>query len=223
MALIFPSSPTVGQTYTSGSSATYTWNGSIWEITTPPTLLVAQTVTSSYAPKAPAVNNSFSGTENLTITATTTAPTQPTTAQANYEMWKWENGVMNYSLKHRHDSATGATTGTGDYLFSLPTGYTFNTTFHPLFTSNIGTAVAENVYVQIAIPGSVGYVRQLGSAVTRLCAVPYTNTTFRLFLQEAQGTGDPGTYKRAMGNGNYTFNNGNYAVNVSFVARVNKT
>jgi hypothetical protein len=223
MALEFPSSPSVGQTYISGSSATYTWNGSNWDITAPPTLLITQTVSSSYALTAQAVNRSFAGTENLTILATTTAPTQPSVAQANFEIWKWENGVMCYSLKHRHDSATGGTAGSGDYLFTLPDGYTFNTSFHPVITSNVGTALAENVYVQFAIPGSVGYVRRTSEPIRRLCAMPFNTTSFRLFVQESQGTGTGGTYMRAIGSGNYALNANNYAVNVSFVARVNKT
>lgn len=35
MALHFPSNPSIGATYQSGSSAEYTFNGSVWNITTP--------------------------------------------------------------------------------------------------------------------------------------------------------------------------------------------
>jgi hypothetical protein len=48
MSLIFPSNPTLNQTYQTGSSATYRWNGTYWVVSTPPIsgLTVA---TASYA------------------------------------------------------------------------------------------------------------------------------------------------------------------------------
>jgi hypothetical protein len=48
MSLIFPSNPTLNQTYQTGSSATYRWNGTFWVVSTPPIsgLTVA---TASYA------------------------------------------------------------------------------------------------------------------------------------------------------------------------------
>lgn len=49
MPLIFPSSPTIGQTYASGSSALYQWNGSYWETAAPKLLVSASyALTASY-------------------------------------------------------------------------------------------------------------------------------------------------------------------------------
>lgn len=49
MPLIFPSTPTLGQTYASGSSAVYQWNGSYWETVAPKLLVSASyALTASY-------------------------------------------------------------------------------------------------------------------------------------------------------------------------------
>ena len=51
MPLIFPTNPTPNQTYQSGSSATYQWNGSYWDTITPPTQIVlnaTNAISSSY-------------------------------------------------------------------------------------------------------------------------------------------------------------------------------
>jgi hypothetical protein len=47
MALQFPSA-SIGQTYQSGSSATYKWNGVSWIVITPPTDVVLLATTASY-------------------------------------------------------------------------------------------------------------------------------------------------------------------------------
>ena len=60
MPLIFPSNPVVGQTYQSGSSSTYQWNGSYWETIIPPTQVFATAVSASLAQTASfAVTASF--------------------------------------------------------------------------------------------------------------------------------------------------------------------
>jgi hypothetical protein len=54
MPLIFPTSPTLGQTYSSGSSAVYQWNGSYWGLRSLPSTIslnasdVDYAITSSY-------------------------------------------------------------------------------------------------------------------------------------------------------------------------------
>lgn len=90
MPLIFPTSPTVNQTYQSGSSATYQWNGSFWALAAPPTATVltatsaSRAVTASFALTAAASNAasaSFASTasavntlrQNVVITGSLTA------------------------------------------------------------------------------------------------------------------------------------------------------
>jgi hypothetical protein len=47
--LSFPSNPTQGQTYQSGSSSTYLWNGDYWETSLPPTQTVLNAENAAFA------------------------------------------------------------------------------------------------------------------------------------------------------------------------------
>lgn len=49
MPLSFPSNPTIGQTYQSGSSPTYRWGGTYWDIQLPPVVTTLNAVSSSLA------------------------------------------------------------------------------------------------------------------------------------------------------------------------------
>lgn len=49
MALIFPTSASVGQLYQSGSSATYQWNGTYWQISAPTTQTFVTATSASFA------------------------------------------------------------------------------------------------------------------------------------------------------------------------------
>jgi hypothetical protein len=57
--LSFPSNPTQGQLYTSGSSATYEFNGDFWKVVAPSDITVVAAVSSSFATTA----NSLVGTQ----------------------------------------------------------------------------------------------------------------------------------------------------------------
>jgi hypothetical protein len=49
MPLIFPSSASLNQTYQSGSSAVYQYNGQFWTVVTPPTTIFATAITASFS------------------------------------------------------------------------------------------------------------------------------------------------------------------------------
>jgi hypothetical protein len=49
MPLSFPTNPSASQTYQSGSSATYTWNGTFWQTSLPPTQTVLSATTAATA------------------------------------------------------------------------------------------------------------------------------------------------------------------------------
>lgn len=49
MAISFPQTPTINQTYSSGSSATYQWNGTFWSVITPPSTIFSNAVTASFS------------------------------------------------------------------------------------------------------------------------------------------------------------------------------
>lgn len=89
MAVInFPTSPSTGQTYQTGSSATYTWNGSFWDVTRGktvaiPTSYVAQT--SSFATKAASYALTASYIESAsTATSSSLAVTASYNVSASY-------------------------------------------------------------------------------------------------------------------------------------------
>jgi hypothetical protein len=70
MALIFPSNPTQGQLYTSGSSATYEFNGGFWKVVAPSDITVIASVSASYALTGSTSNHSlFAESSSYTVTS----------------------------------------------------------------------------------------------------------------------------------------------------------
>jgi hypothetical protein len=67
MPLSFPTNPTVNQTYQSGSSATYQWNGSYWQTTLPPTQTVLNAINATSA--SVAISSSFAISSSRTISS----------------------------------------------------------------------------------------------------------------------------------------------------------
>lgn len=80
-----------------------------------------------------------------TITATTTAPTPGTIAtNVSYylQMGKTLFVTFNYS------TTTGGNAGSGTYLFSIPTGFTINTSIVPINASGIDAALGSGTALQ---------------------------------------------------------------------------
>ena len=72
---------------------------------------------------------------SITLGATTTAPTGGSRTVQRIEYQTVGDGMwLTYKL-----GMTGATVGAGDYLLSLPTGVSFNTTNNPVFTGALWT------------------------------------------------------------------------------------
>jgi hypothetical protein len=131
---------------------------------------------SGFTPLAP---KSF--TETLAIGATTTAPTKGATKVQDYINLVDDNsGWCQVSMMYRHTSA--GTAGSGDYLFSLPAGYTFDSTYHPGYTV-VGQNAAAGPGLESHIPGGRGEVNNAGIG-TYFIVVVYDATRFRL-LQES--------------------------------------
>jgi hypothetical protein len=72
MPLSFPTNPTPGQTYSSGSSAVYQWNGQYWDLSSPPVVTTeiaisaSSALTSSYALTASYLEGGPPGAKNIT-------------------------------------------------------------------------------------------------------------------------------------------------------------
>jgi hypothetical protein len=118
----------------------------------------------------------------ITIGATTTAPTKPTTTVTDKIYYKqigaktWQVEMVFYNT-----NATGANSGSGDYLFTLPNGLSFDTTVlsQAFYTGTTGGAlVLKSLVNSNAI---VGHQDGTGSVTTIGGVVPYDATRFRIF------------------------------------------
>jgi hypothetical protein len=84
---------------------------------------------------------------------------------------------------HIKQTAQG-TNGSGDYLYSLPAGYTFDTTYHPGYAV-FGTPSSATAGFDSIIPGSDGkMVNQPAGQATQLLAMVYNSTKFRLLVKD---------------------------------------
>lgn len=132
------------------------YNGSSWNVLTPTPTLNTQT--------------------GIVLTATTTAPT---TGARAIDQITWEDCGNKVKLKYQLGIA-GGTAGSGEYLFQLPTGMTFNTAANrnPLFTTTLfGTGIVNTG--KCLIPASGGVLFS-GSWSTQLYVLPYSSNTFRV-------------------------------------------
>jgi hypothetical protein len=70
----------------------------------------------------------------MVIGATTTAPTKPSPANVAVDLAWWRKNGQNMEITYdyRITSTTGGATGTGTYLFPLPSGYHVDTSVKPL-------------------------------------------------------------------------------------------
>lgn len=115
----------------------------------------------------------------MVIGATTTAPTiaASTVNTATYKReGRWAQIV--YLLIQ---TGTG-TAGSGDYLFSLPSGLVADTTVIPVYTGSVGTYLNQVQAALIAVIPSYGTYSQATSSafVASLSAFMYSSTQFRV-------------------------------------------
>jgi hypothetical protein len=220
MPLVFPSSPVTGQTYRSGSSQTYQFDGREWTtvIQSPQTFPLARTA--SFVETADTISGRDSGTMEVGFTATGTAPVKATTRERDYMDWQYVGGFIQIQMALAHVNNAGATNGIGDYLFALPTGYTWDTTAHPIVDTFIQDDMDDYTVVHGMIPGSFGFVQSDNLGWRYACAIPYTSDTFRIVLMKNLGTG--GVYGRATGNGNISYGTANWSATMEFFAKVDR-
>lgn len=121
----------------------------------------------------------------ITIGATTTAPTKPTTRVADKVYYK-QIGPKTWQVEmiYRHDNATGATNGTGDYLITLPNGLSFDQTIltQEYYTGNVGSnsyyhAIKGLPDSRVNMHSTAGY-----SATHPSSIIPWDATRFRVVL-----------------------------------------
>jgi len=85
----------------------------------------------------------------MTIGATTTAPTKASNAVESAK-WRRVGSLMEIKYSYYHTSSTGASSGNGDYLWSIPSGFSIDTSVIPSSTtstqarSHLGEFIASN-------------------------------------------------------------------------------
>ena len=140
------------------SAGYYYWNGTAWtKIGNSGSILASNTVTISATGAAPTT-----GTRTIDKTvAVDNGATRRITLQLGY---------------------VGSAAGSGDYLFSLPTGITFNTNagYNPIFTETIFNPSYSAMAPSI-IPIS-GVITQSGAWNQYMSVVPYSSTQYRIVI-----------------------------------------
>lgn len=131
---------------------------------------IAMTSTSVTVPK----NNNYSGViqNGITIGATTTAPTKGTTAVDRIVHSRVENRLI---AEYQYQQSSGGSAGSGDYLFTLPFGLSFDSSIVGFYTgaSPNSTDISKAV-VGYALPSD-------GSTISYTSAlVAYDATRFRV-------------------------------------------
>lgn len=156
----------------------YYYNGSAWAQGIGPTGATGATGPSGNAVPAWISNGP------ITFGATTSAPNTGLTSANNMSFRQL--GLREYEVVMSFKT-TGSfgTAGTGDYLFTLPSGLSFDQTlpWQTTYTSNIGNCSPE--FYRYAIPMSFGYVSSSSnpsrpSVISFI--VPYSATQFRIII-----------------------------------------
>lgn len=135
----------------------YYYNGSSW-------VTIGATTVETWSTKTP-----------VSISATTTAPTKATTTIDDYVRYR-KVGPKEYEVEYKYftTNSAGAAAGSGEYLFTLPAGLSFDVTENRLYTSNRG---APSWGYQIS--GAYGLM-VYDFNWTSVGIIPYDATRFRV-------------------------------------------
>jgi len=109
----------------------------------------------------------------ISIGGTTTAPTKGTTSIDNVKCrYVGEDAECDYTYRQ----TSGGVNGSGDYLYSLPTGFTFDLSKNPAYTGSNLNTLAEN-----SILTATGKMTEGATNTTGFYAVVYSSTQFRIW------------------------------------------
>lgn len=116
------------------------------------------------------------------VTATTTAPTHYGEPTVNTSRWRREGHEAIYEFTYTYGAFAGVT-GSGDYIYGLPSGLSFNTTQYPLFTGGNVQATNSQTPATIAsvFPAWGRGAQAAGNHFFFNAMAPYTSTTYRIY------------------------------------------
>lgn len=125
----------------------------------------------------------------ITLGATTTPPTKGTATIVVDKFW-WRRSGRDAFLRfnYRHSAAGSATGGTGDYLFTLPTNITIDSSFVTYYT----TAEGSGRFLASDAIG-VGMAGDNSSADSPGIVQPYDTNNVRLLVSGAAAAGGVGS------------------------------
>lgn len=106
----------------------------------------------------------------VTITASTTNPTKASSPTVDQGYWRRVGDSMQIRYTYGYTSNAGAASGSGDYIFSIPSGHTIDST-----KIRVSTTTTEGAC------GS-GHTSQQGNTHPMCVVKPYTTTTLALTL-----------------------------------------
>jgi len=134
----------------------------------------------------------------MTITGSSANPSKPSTPDIDAVYWRrlGKRVQVRYSLQI--SSATGGTTGTGAYLFALPTGITFDTTVITPVATNFDTAATHSETLPSMI-GGVGFATIDSTSVSDCTFLMWDTSNFQVF-RNANIVGGLGSTSCALNN-----------------------
>jgi hypothetical protein len=203
MPLIFPSNPSTGQTYQSGSSATYVYNGEAWDVQA---FGIVSVTSASFASLAASASNatsaSFSTTSSQATSASLAIRTRHT-APTGWQLYSVDTNMYNIGSQNLWASSPSFTFLSGSNItFVIPTGFTSTKVVFDYW--NWGDAGSNNAAV-----GSLRYSMSsslLGGNVSGLGMASWSNpiaggvtTRFNANAMHEVINGTPGTYTVRLG------------------------
>ena len=127
----------------------------------------------------------------MTIGATTTPPTLGTVVTNS--VYYRQIGPKEYEVVYKFVQSIGGSVGSGDYLFTLPAGLTFNTSL-PFQNAYTGIPGATPGWLQLMIPGPTqGHIAKDTTTAAVLQPVVYDSTRFRMIGLYQASTSPAGT------------------------------
>lgn len=120
---------------------------------------------------------------DMQINATVTAPTKATTPIIDQAAWRRVGDSMEIMYNYRHTNNTGATAGSGTYLYTIPN-------FQLIDSSKVAfDSIAQNNKA-LGIVGTGHTGNDVGSDGTVAVIVAYNDTGLAMILEQNNGSGD---------------------------------
>ena len=155
MPLIFPSNPTVNQTYQSGSTATYQWDGTKWTVVTPTATTVVTARSASFA--STSTSSSFATSATTAVSSSALSGSVPTyifayniagqsvvSKNTTTTVTNWTNVITNNAGEWNNTTGVFTATKSGSYFVSAQIG----------FASNTGVAIGDEYNAAIVKNGA---------------------------------------------------------------------